>query len=133
MSYLLETYAKLYEIDQGTYILIGLFCGWAAYFMRDRIQNASWLILLYPAFVGASVFLYAVAMQLQLFSPKRYSEWIVYAISASAFGSAICISLIALSTRIQERLIFANHARQMAKWHSQRAAAHAEQQEAQKT
>jgi hypothetical protein len=129
MTYHIDIYAKFYEIDQGTYILIALFCGWAAYFMRDRIQNASWLVFLYPAFILASMCIYATAMQLQLFSPKRYSEWIVHAIFASAIGSALCISLVALFTRIQERFIFASHARQMAKWHSQRAAAHAEQQE----
>jgi branched-subunit amino acid ABC-type transport system permease component len=131
MSYLADTYATFYEIDQGTYILIGLFCGWAAYFMRDRIQNASWLVFLYPSFMFASMCFYAWAMQLHLFSPKRYSEWIVHAIFASAFGSALCISTVALFTRIQERLIYKNHARQMAKWQQQRAAANGQHQEAQ--
>ena len=111
MNNAIDNVALFYEIDQSTYVLIAMFCAAAAHFVRSRIQNAAFLLFLYPLFCIVAFTVYAGAVQLHLFSPKRHAEWIMYAILAAAIGASSGIAFIAVLRKIQDKFVVAAHIR----------------------
>ena len=115
MNNAVEFLALFYEIDQSTYLVIALFCAAAAYFVRPRIQNAAFLVFLYPLFCLVAIVAYIGAMHLHLFSPKKHAEWIMYTIFAAALGASVGIALVALVRKIQDKLVVMAHVRRTLK------------------
>ena len=111
MNNTLDNIAIFYEIDQSTYVLIAMFCAVAAYFVRSRIQNAAFLLFLYPLFCVVAFTVYAGAVQLHLFTPKKHAEWIIYAIASAAIGASSGIAFIAVLRKIQDKFVVAAHIR----------------------
>jgi biotin transporter BioY len=111
MTGYLDDLTAFYEIDSSTYLVIAMFCGWAAYLVRTRITNVAWLIFIYPLFCGFALTIYAGAMHLQMFSPKRHSEWIMYSIFAAAIGATCGILIVGTIRRIQDFFITRAHVR----------------------
>jgi hypothetical protein len=103
--------AQFYDIDTDTYVLIALFCAAAAHLVRTRIQNAAFLLFLYPLFCGVAFSVYALALKFELFSPKKHAEWIIYSISAAAIGASCGIMFISLLRIIQDKFVVAAHIR----------------------
>jgi predicted membrane-bound spermidine synthase len=122
MQTLLDKITEFYELDQSTYLLIAFFCSWAAYFVRARIANVAFLMFLYPLFCIIGFTTYAAAVQLELFSPKRHAEWIMYAIFSAAIGAMVGISIIAVFRKIQDRVTTNAHIIRTAKRDEERAA-----------
>lgn len=102
---------EFYDIDQDTYVMILMFCATAAYFVRSRIQNIAFLLFLYPIFCAIAMTVYATALHLELFSPKRHAEWIIFSISAAAIGASSGILIITLLRRIQDKFVVLSHIR----------------------
>ncbi len=115
MNSAIDFIATFFQIDRDTYILIALFCAAAAHFVRFRIQNAAFLLLLYPLFCVIAFTVYAAAFQLELFSPKKHSEWIIYAATAAAIGASMGIFLVSILRRIQDKVVVAAHIRRTLK------------------
>jgi hypothetical protein len=115
MNSAIDKIALFYEIDKDTYVLIAMFCAAAAHFVRARIQNAAFLLFLYPLFCIVAFTAYGCALHYELFSPKRHAEWIMYSIAAAAIGACIGISFVSLLRRIQDKFVVASHIRRTIK------------------
>jgi hypothetical protein len=115
MNNAIDNIALFYEIDQSTYVLIAMFCAAAAHFVRSRIQNAAFLLFLYPLFCIVAFTVYAGAVHLTLFSPKKHAEWIIYAIASAAIGASTGIAFIAVLRKIQDKVVVAAHIRRTIK------------------
>lgn len=115
MNSTIDKIVLFYEIDKDTYILIALFCAAAAHFVRGRIQNAAFLLFLYPLFCAVAFTVYAWAMHLELFAPKKHAEWIIYSITASAIGASVGILIVSLLRGIQDKIVVAAHIRRTLK------------------
>jgi hypothetical protein len=113
MGFWNEQLAIIMEIDRSTYLLIAFFCGWAAYFVRARLLNAATLTFLYPLFCLLAFAFYAAFVSLELFSPKRIADWIMYSVFAAAGGCTLGIGLLSLARRIQEQVIERAHQHRM--------------------
>lgn len=115
MNNTIDTIALYYEIDHSTYVLIAMFCAAAAHFVRSRIQNAAFLLFLYPLFCVVAFTVYAGAFHLGMFSPKKHAEWIIYAIASAAIGASTGIAFIAVLRKIQDKFVIAAHIRRTLK------------------
>jgi hypothetical protein len=115
MNSAIDNIALFYQIDKDTYVLIAMFCAAAAHFVRSRIQNAAFLLFLYPLFCLVAFSVYACALHYELFSPKRHAEWIIFSISAAAIGASTGIIVISLLRRIQDKVVVAAHIRRTVK------------------
>ncbi len=113
MEWLLQTFPFFADIDQSTYVSIAVYCSWAAYVLKARLENAAWLVFLYPLFLIISFFAYGAFMYLELFNPKQHREWIVFVVTSSAIGCGLGISLIGLLRRFQERIVEKQYQRQL--------------------
>jgi hypothetical protein len=122
MSSAIDKIALFYEIDKDTYVLIAMFCAAAAHFVRTRIQNAAFLLFLYPLFCLVAFTAYAGALHFELFSPKKHAEWIIYSISAAAIGASTGILLISLLRAVQDKFVVASHIRRTLKRDEQQEA-----------
>jgi hypothetical protein len=115
MNSTIDKIALFYEIDKDTYILIAMFCAAAAHFVRTRIQNAAFLLFLYPLFCVVAFTVYAWALHMELFAPKKHAEWIIYSITAAAIGASVGIMLVTLLRGIQDKFVVAAHIRRTVK------------------
>jgi hypothetical protein len=115
MSAMIDKIAMFYEIDSSTYLMIAFFCGWAGYLVRTRIANAAFLMFLYPLFCIVAFTAYAFAIHLELFSPKRHAEWVMYTIFAASVGATIGIGVVAILRRIQDKITTQAHIRRTLK------------------
>ncbi len=115
MSVLIENVSMFYEIDSSTYLMIAFFCGWAGYLVRTRIANAAFLMFLYPLFCIVAFTAYAFAIHMELFSPKRHAEWVMYTIFAASVGAIIGIGLVAILRRFQDKVTTQAHIRRTLK------------------
>jgi hypothetical protein len=115
MNTVIDRVALFYEIDKDTYVLIAMFCAFAAYFVRSRIQNAAFLLFLYPLFCLVAFTVYAAALQHELFSPKKHAEWIIFSISAATLGATIGIATVSILRWIQDKIVIAAHIRRTIK------------------
>jgi hypothetical protein len=122
MAVLIDQLTLFYDIDSSTYLMIAFFCGWAAYVIKDRIANASFLMFLYPFFCIISFTAYALAIHMELFSPKRHAEWVMYTIFAASIGATIGIALVAVMRRVQDRITTRTHIRRTLKRQEEEAA-----------
>lgn len=113
MDLLFQTFPILLEIDRHTFLLIGLFVGWACYFIKGRLENAAWLVFLYPLFWIGSIAAYALLLNFEFFNPKLHREWVVYTVTAASVGCALGIALVGLLRRVQERLIDGKYQKQL--------------------
>lgn len=113
MEWLLQTFPFLADIDQATYVSIAIYCSWAAYILKARLENAAWLVFLYPLFLVLSIFAYGAFMNLELFNPKQHREWIVFVVTSAAIGCGVGISLVGLLRRLQERVVERQYQRQL--------------------
>jgi len=114
MEWLLQTFPFFADIDQATYVSIGVYCSWASYILKARLENAAWLVFLYPLFLIISFFAYGTFMYFELFNPKQHREWIVFVVTSAAIGCGIGISLVGLIRRLQERIVEKQYQRQLA-------------------
>lgn len=105
MDWLLQTFPFLLEMDFSTYVSIAIYCAWASYILKSRLENAAWLVFLYPLFYVLSVAAYGAFLNYELFNPKQHREWIVFVVTASATGCGLGIAMVGLLRRIQERII----------------------------
>jgi hypothetical protein len=115
MNSAIDKIALFYEIDKDTYVLIAMFCAAAAHFVRSRIQNAAFLLFLYPLFCLVAFTVYAGALHNELFSPKRHAEWIIFSISAAAIGTSVGILFVSLIRLLQDKFVVASHIRRTIK------------------
>lgn len=113
MEWLLQTFPFLADIDQATYVSIGIYCSWASYVLKGRLENAAWLVFLYPLFLVLSFLAYGAFMTLELFNPKQHREWIVFVVTSAAIGCGLGISLVGLLRRMQERIVERQYQRQL--------------------
>ncbi len=111
MTSAMDKIALFYEMDRETYILIAMFCAAAAHFVRSRIQNIAFLLFLYPLFCLVAFSVYASALQLELFSPKKHAEWIIFSISAAAIGASTGIFMVSVLRAILDKFVVAAHIR----------------------
>jgi hypothetical protein len=111
VEHLLEKLGDFYVVNTATVMLIGLFCGWAAYFVRLRIANVAFLTILYPLFVLISVTALCAALHAEVISIKRSQDWIIYSVCASAFGCSTGILLVALFRRLVDMVTLKSHIR----------------------
>ena len=113
MDYVIQTFPILLEIDRSTYLMIGLYCSWACYILKARLENAAWLVFLYPLFWAGAVTAYSLMLYFGLFNPKQHREWIVFTVTASAAGCAFGIALVGLFRRFQEGVIDKRYQKQL--------------------
>lgn len=106
-----EKLAMFYQLDTDTYVLIALFCAAAAHLVRARIQNAAFLLFLYPLFCLIAFAVYASALQLELFSPNKQAEWIIFSISAATIGASTGIFIVSVLRWFQDKVVVAAHIR----------------------
>jgi cation transporter-like permease len=111
METFLERLSDFYVVDTSTVMLVGVFCGWAAHFVRQRIANIAFLVILYPMFVLFSITVLCTALHAELISIKRSQDWIIYSVCASAIGSSAGILLVALFRRIVDFVTLRTHIR----------------------
>jgi FtsH-binding integral membrane protein len=115
MNAFMDNVTMFYDIDSSTYLMIAFFCGWAAYVVRSHVANAAFLMFLYPLFCIAGFTAYALAIHLQLFSPKRQAEWVMYTIFAASVGATVGIGLVAILRRLQDKFTTFAHIRRTLK------------------
>jgi hypothetical protein len=111
MEQLLEKLGDFYVLTTPTYMLMSLFCGWAAYFVRQRIANIAFLVILYPLFILISATALCLAIHAELISIKRTPDWIIYTVGASAFGCSAGIVVVALIRRLVDFVTLRAHIR----------------------
>jgi hypothetical protein len=111
MQQLMERLYDFYILDQSTVMLMALFCGWAALYVRSRVANIAFLIFLYPLFIliGATVLCYAIHME--VIAIKRASDWIMYTATASGIGAITGITMVALWRQLVDLVTLRSHIR----------------------
>lgn len=113
MEWLLQTFPFFADIDQATYVSIAVYCSWASYILKARLENAAWLVFLYPLFLIISFFTYGAFLYLELFNPKLHREWIVFVVTSAAIGCGVGIALVGLLRRLQERIVERQYQQQL--------------------
>jgi Na+-translocating ferredoxin:NAD+ oxidoreductase RnfA subunit len=111
MENLLDQLGEFYVVKTPTVMLIGLFCGWAAYFVRARIANVAFLVVLYPLFLFISVTALCAALNGEIISIKRSQDWIIYSVAAAVIGSSVGILLVASVRKIIDVMTLNAHIR----------------------
>lgn len=111
MQNMMEQLSDFYIVDSSTVMLIALFCAWAAYFVRQRIANVNFLVILYPLFVLISATALSAAIHMELLSLRKTSDWIIFSVSASAFGATTGITLVAILRRLVDFVTMRSHIR----------------------
>jgi hypothetical protein len=122
MTALLQRVQEFYALDSATFLLIAFYCGWAAYFVKKRLENPASLVLLYPMFCVLAMTIYAGFVEFVFFSPKQHRDWIIYTVTSAAAGSGFGITFVAGLRRLQERIIHVQHRRQLARREAERLA-----------
>lgn len=122
MTLFLDQVQEFYAIDGATFLMIAFYCGWAAYFVKNRLENPASLVLLYPLFCVLSLTIYAGFVEFEFFSPKKHRDWIIYAVTSSAAGSGLGIMIVVGLRRIQDGVIQRQHRRQYARREAERLA-----------
>jgi predicted membrane-bound spermidine synthase len=112
MENLIDQLRSFYTLDSSTVIVVVLFCGWAAYMIRNNLTNPASLALIFPLFLFIAFTTYAVAASHALFSPKRMVEWLTYTVFSASIGAIMGISLVAVLRLVQDRFVTMAHIRQ---------------------
>jgi hypothetical protein len=111
----LDQIRDFYVLDKTTVSVVLIFCGWAAYTIRDKLTNPASLIILYPIFVFIGLSIYALAANFNWFSPKRMVEWLTYTVLSASIGAIVGILLVAVLRSVQDRFVTLAHIRQTLK------------------
>jgi uncharacterized membrane protein YeaQ/YmgE (transglycosylase-associated protein family) len=112
MDDLIDQVRAFYALDTSTVIIVVLFCGWAAYAIRNKLTNPASIAILFPVFLGIAFTTYALAANLALFSPKRMIEWLTYSVFSASIGAIIGIMCVAVIRLVQDKFVTMAHIRQ---------------------
>jgi hypothetical protein len=115
MENLIDQIQNFYVVDSTTVMLILMFCGAAAYFVREKLTNPASVIILLPIFVLIALTTYALARHLQMFSPKRVVEWITFTAFSGSIGAVMGIIMVSIFRLVQDRFVTMAHIRQTLK------------------
>ena len=115
MENLIDQIRAFYPLDSSTVMLVALFCGWAAYMIRNHLTNPASIAILYPVFLFIAFTTYAVAANLAWFSPKRMVEWLTYSVFSASIGAIMGILFVAIVRVVQDKFITSAHIRQTLK------------------
>jgi hypothetical protein len=115
MEDIIEQIVAFYQVDQSTLMVMLLFCGSAAYAIRNYLTNPASVWVLAPLFFVVALTTYVIAQNMQMFSPKRTIEWITYSTFSAAIGAMMGILCVAIFRLVQDRFITASHIRQTLK------------------
>jgi hypothetical protein len=111
MEKFLDALSEFYILDTSTMMLIGLFSGWAAGFVRQRIANVAFLVVLYPLFVLASATALCLAIHFEYVSITRTQDWLIFSVMAAAVGCSMGIIMVALFRKAVDAITLRSHIR----------------------
>jgi uncharacterized membrane protein len=90
-------------MDWPTIVLIVLICGLAGYFLREYLANPPMIVFVYPVLVFFSMLVHYAFTQLELYSPRKLDEWLMWTVLASIVGNMVGILLVAALATLRDR------------------------------
>jgi hypothetical protein len=95
MDYLGKHLDGLLQTDWQTLVLLALICGLAAYFIKEYLANPPLIIFVYPVLVLLSLLVQYAFLQMDVFSPRKLDQWLMWTVLASIIGTTVGTCLIA--------------------------------------
>ncbi len=103
MTFLARHYSEFVSMDWATISLILGICGLASYFLRDYLAKPPMIIFVYPFLVFFSMLAQYIFTQMEIFSPKKLEQWLMWTILASIIGNMVGILLAASLASLRDR------------------------------
>jgi hypothetical protein len=85
----------LLQTDWQTLVLLAVICGLAAYFIKEYLANPPLIVFVYPVLVLFSLLVQYSLLQLDVFSPRKLDQWLMWGVLASIVGTTLGTGLIA--------------------------------------
>lgn len=90
-------------MDWQSLVLLGAICAIAAFFIKDHLANPLLAILVYPLLLLFSVLAQYIISQSDLYSPKKFDQWLMWSILASIAGNVIGMGIVAGIVTLRDR------------------------------
>ena len=103
MSFLAKHIDSLLLMDWQTLTLLAVICAIAAFFIKDYMANPLLVIFIYPFLLLFSILAQYFFNQLELFSPKKLDQWLMWTILASIAGTIVGTGLVACIAVLRDR------------------------------
>ena len=95
MDLLSKHFDGILQTDWQTLVLLALICGLASYFIKEYLANPPMIVFVYPILVFFSAIMQYSLVQMELFSPRKFDQWLMWTILASILGTTLGTGLIA--------------------------------------
>lgn len=104
MTELVKHLEGMLAVDWPTLMVIVVFCGLASYVFKEYLSIPPMIVFIFPLLVFFSVMIQYILNTLEMFSPKKLDQWLMWTIMASIMGNILGIGVVAGLTRLRERL-----------------------------
>jgi hypothetical protein len=94
--------SNIYAMDKPTLAVICVFCGIAAYALRDFLANPIMVIFVFPLLFVSSILIQYMFILGELYQQKKIDQWLMWTVMASICGNVIGITLVAWFGRLRE-------------------------------
>jgi hypothetical protein len=91
-------------MDWQTVAFIAALCALSSYFIKDFLVNPVMIIFVYPILLFCSILAHHAILGMEIYSPKKFDQWVMWTILASICGNFVGIGLVACFARVRERL-----------------------------
>jgi hypothetical protein len=86
---------NILAIDKASLAVIAVFCGIAAYVLKEYLANPTMIIFVFPVLFAFSVLAHYGFVVAQMYSPAKLDQWLMWTILASILGAITGTGLVA--------------------------------------
>jgi hypothetical protein len=104
MNAIFQHVGNIFSMGRGTFIVIFILCGLAAYFMKEYLANPPMIIFVYPVLVLFAVLAQYAFVLAELYPPNQLDQWLMWTIMASICGTILGICSVTGLVLIKEAL-----------------------------